>query len=175
MTPKEKDLLRHELSRAMMEFVTQLNRHINKMDDEQSRRAATQRYRSVVHSIAARGVEVALSWHVLAVWTEIGKERIGYFARALECRRAEALDNPPTKPLEIWSDLNMQGECLFEIGRVHAHEGAPEAARRFFEEALPLARRADEMQEEAGVRANSLEGRILSLLLQLPDEATENG
>jgi hypothetical protein len=64
----------------------------------------------------------------------------------------------------------MQADCLFEIGRVHFHEGAPEAARRFLGEALPLAQKADALQAAAKVADDRLEGRIAELLLRLPEE-----
>ena len=64
-----------------------------------------------------------------------------------------------------------QADCLFEIGRVHFHEGAPDSARRFLLEALPLAQQAEALRGE--VADDRLEGRIAELLLQLPDEEQE--
>ena len=134
------------------------------------RQVATEEYRQVIHKTAQQNVENSLAWHTLATWTEDGKERIGNFSRALECCRTEAKANPPKTPQEIWSVVRTQADCLFEIVRVHFHEGAPEVARQFLNEALPLAREAEAMQAKAGAQDDRLEGRIAELLLQLPDE-----
>ena len=134
------------------------------------RQVATEEYRQAVLKAARQNVEISLTWHTLAVWTEEGKERIGYFARALECCRAETSAEPPNSPKAEWAALHTQAECLFEIGRVHFHEGAPEAARQFLIEALELAQQVDARQAPAGVADDRLEGRIAELLLQLPEE-----
>jgi hypothetical protein len=132
--------------------------------------AETEEYRAAVHKAARQNIEVSLSWHTLAVWTEEGKERIGYFARALDCSRAETADDPPRTPKEKWAAVHMKADCLFEIGRVHFHERAPEVARRFLTEALPLTQQADALQATAEVTDDRLEGRIAELLLQSPEE-----
>ncbi|HTX22659.1 MAG TPA: hypothetical protein VMD27_12500 [Candidatus Aquilonibacter sp.] len=142
----------------------------NDEEDSVMRQVATEEYRQAVLKAARQNIEVSLCWHTLAVWTEEGKERIGYFARAPECCRAEVKAEPPKTFKQIWTFVHMQTDCLFEIGRVHFHEGAPEAARRFFDEALPLARKCDALQAKTGVTDDLLEGRIMALQLQLPDE-----
>ena len=53
---------------------------------------------------------------------------------------------------------------------MHFHEEAPEAARRFLTEAMPLAKQADALQRAAGVTDDLLEGRVAELMLQLPDK-----
>jgi hypothetical protein len=164
--------IRRELGAAMMTFVQKTMQVIFANDEEDTvmRQVATEEYRQAVLKAASQKVEVSLAWHTLAVWTEEGKERIGYFARALECCRAEAKARRPQTPKEIWSSVHLEADCLFEIGRVHFHEGTPEAARRFLMEALPLAREADALQAKAEVSDDQLEGRIGELLLQLPEE-----
>ena len=99
------------------------------------RRAATEEFRQAVLKAEQAGIEAALTWHSLAVWTESGKERIGYFTKALECCYAEGKANPPRTRQEKWSSVHTQADCLFEIGRVHFHEEAPDTARRFLLEA----------------------------------------
>jgi tetratricopeptide (TPR) repeat protein len=167
--------IRRELGAAMMTFVQKTMRFIFANDEEDTvmRQVATEEYRQAVFKAASQKVEVSLAWHTLAVWTEEGKERIDYFAQALECCRAEAKAMRPKTPKEVWSFIHTQADCLFEIGRVHFHEGAPEAARKFLTEALPLAREADALQAKAGASDDQLEGRIAELLLQLPDHPAE--
>ncbi len=137
------------------------------------RQVATEEYRQAVLKDERAGIDVAFAWHTLAVWTEVGKERIGYFARALECGRAETAARPPQTPQARWGAVHREADCLFEIGRVHFHEKAPTAARWFLTEALPLARQADALLGEAGAQDVRLEGRIAELLLQLPEEGEE--
>ena len=79
--------------------------------------------------------------------------------------------NPPRTPREKWSSAHPQADCLFEIGRVHFHEGAPDTARRFLLEALPLAQKAETLRVNAA--DDRLEGGIAELMLQLPDEEQE--
>jgi hypothetical protein len=170
--PEHELPIRRELGAAMMNFVTKLG-HTQSRDEEEDtvmRQVATEEYRQAVEKAARQNVEVSLAWHTLAVWTEEGKERIGYFARALECRRAENKSLPPQTVKERWSAIHTEASCLYEIGRVHFHEGSPEAARRFLTEALPLARQADALQAEAGATDDLLEGSIAELLLKLPEK-----
>jgi hypothetical protein len=137
------------------------------------RQVATEEYRQAVEKAARQNIEVSLPWYTLATWTEDGKERIGYFARALECRRAESAATPPKTAKQRWCAIHMEASCLFEIGRVHFHEGSPEAAARFLNEALPLAQQADALQAEAEVGDDRLEGRIAELLLRLPEDGPD--
>jgi hypothetical protein len=175
MTPNEEQKIRRELGEALMAFMTSITTIMaEESPDDVMRRVATEKLRQAVESAASRKIGVSLTWHTLAVWTESGKERIGYFSKAMDCVQAESAANPPKSPREKWSAIHMQADCLFEIGRVHFHEGAPEAARDFLVRALPLARQADALQKSAGVRDDRLEGRIAELLLQLPD-ATNAG
>ena len=173
MNPPEHEMpIRRELGEALMNFVQELTATRLSKDEEDAvmRQVATEEFRQAVEKAARQKVEVSMAWHTLATWTEEGKERIGYFARALECARAEAAANPPKSAKEKWCALHTEADCLFEIGRVHFHEGAPEAARRFLTEALPLARQVDALQDRAGATDDRMEGRIAELLLQLPDE-----
>ena len=171
--PEHEMPIRRELGEAMLKFVQKLTATQLGDDPEDAvmRRVATEEYRQAVENAARENIEVSLAWHTLAVWTEEGKERVGYFARALECCRAESTANPPQTAVEIWGNTHMQADCLFEIGRVHFHEGAAEAARRFLGEALPLAQQADALQAAAKVEDDRLEGRIVELLLRLPEES----
>jgi hypothetical protein len=170
--PEHELPIRRELGEAMMKFVTKLGHTQSRNEEEDTvmRQVATEEFRQAVEKAARQKIEVSLAWHTLAVWTEEGKERIGYFARALECRRAENKSFPPQTAKERWSAIHTEASCLYEIGRVHFHEGSPEAARRFLTEALPLARQADALQAEAGATDDLLEGSIAELLLQLPEE-----
>lgn len=172
MTPQQELALRRELGQAMLRLVTWLGE--NRMDgwDEVMRRVETERYRQAVAKAARHGIENSLAWHTLGVWTEEGKERIGCFSRALACVRAEAATQPASNPHTAWTHAHMETDSLYEIARVHAHEGAPDAARRFLEEALPIARRADSMRVAAKLKdTQDIEGKVAALLLQLPDES----
>jgi hypothetical protein len=170
--PEHELPIRRELGAAMMEFVTKLGNTRLGKDEEDTvmRQVATEEYRQAVEKAARQNVEVSFAWHTLAMWTEDGKERIGYFARALECQGAENKSMPRHTAKERWAVIHTEASCLYEIGRVHFSEGSPEAARRFLTEALPLARQADALQAEAGATDDLLEGKIAELLLQLPDE-----
>lgn len=155
----------------MVHFVMWLGE--NRVDgwDEVMRRVETERYRQAVAKAARHGIEVSLTWHTLGVWTEEGKERIGCFSRALACVRAEAAAEPQTQPQKAWTYVHTEADCLYEIARVHAHEGAPAAARRFLEEALPIAQRADALRVAANLKdSQDIEGKVAALLLQLPEE-----
>ena len=169
--PESEMPVRRELGEAMMTFIQKTMSYMMTPGegDEVMRQVATEEYRQAVLKAASQNIEVSLCWHTLAVWTEDGKERIGYFSRALDCCRAEARAKKPETAQEIWSWLHTQADCLFEIGRVHFHEEAPEAARTFLNEALTWARQVDAVQAKAGVQDDRLEGRIGELLLQLPE------
>lgn len=171
-SPENETSLRRELSQATAAFVCKVfaTRHGDDDEDTLLRRVATMEYRYAVERAARHNVANSLAWHTLALWTEEGKERIGLFARALDCCRAEAAARTVKTPAEIWSEAQMEAECLFEIGRVHFYEGAPDAAREFFTAALPLACRANTLRAAAAAKDDRLEGRIAELLLQLPDE-----
>ena len=67
--------------------------------------------------------------------------------------------------------IYMRADCLYEIGRVHAHEGDPAVARDFLLRALPLAKEAERRRAPAKITFDDrLEGRIAELLVQLPDD-----
>ncbi|MDB6152279.1 MAG: hypothetical protein JWL90_732 [Chthoniobacteraceae bacterium] len=154
---------RRALGDAMITFVGEIMEHVTIRDDVM-RQVVTEKYRRSVEEAARHGIEVSLCWHSLAVWTEIGKERIGYFARALDCLNAESGIEPPLSAHQNWATNHMQADCLYEIARVHAVEGSPEVARRFLEEALPLARHAETMRIPAGItHDDKLEGKIAVL------------
>ena len=171
--------MRRKLGLAMTEFVQQIAALTLAEPDgaEESvanramRLSLTETYREAVEEAAAQGVEVALAWHTLGTWNENGRERIGYFARALDCveSRRDAHLRPPG-PEEDWSSVHMRAECLFELGRVHANEGDAEVARGFLLRALPLAQEAERLRAAAAItHEDRLEGRIAELLVQLPD------
>lgn len=124
--PEHEQPLRRELGVAMLTFVQKLTatQHGNDEEDAVMRQVVTEEYRQAVLKAAEQNVEGSLCWHTLAVWTEAGKERIGYFARALKCRRAETVTFPPPTAQEQWAAVHTEADCLFEIGRVHFHEGA---------------------------------------------------
>ena len=173
--PEHEIPLRRELGEAMISFVRKLTATQLGHDQEDTvmRQVATEEYRQAVEKAARLDIEVSLAWHTLAVWTEEGKERIGYFARALDCCRAEARTDEPQTASQRWVEAHTQADCLFEIGRVHFHQGAPEAARRFLVEALPLARQADKLRHAANATDDRLEGRIAEMLVRLPEETPE--
>jgi hypothetical protein len=145
--------------------------------DEPMRLHITEVYRQAVEEAAAQGIESALPWHTLAVWSDEGKERIGYFSRALDCIESGREDHLlPHTASRAWTDAHMYAECLFEIGRVHAHEGEPAVSREFLLRALPRAQEAERMAVVAGITSDDrLEGRIAELLVQLPDDGDEVG
>jgi hypothetical protein len=172
--PPKEQAVRRKLGEAMVEFVLKivaLKVPGEDMDDAM-RQHLTENYRLAVEEAAAQGVEGELSWHTLAVWTEDGRERIGYFSRVLEYMDSgRDADFKTPGPGNDWTEVHMRADCLFEIGRVHAHEGAPEVARDFLLRALPLAQEAERLRGAAGIMLDDrLEGRIAELLVQLPDE-----
>ena len=189
--PPEEQKIRQKLGEAMMRFVGKITKKMiddleRRMDtageewkaaaepeeEDEMQRQWTQNYRVEVERAAKKGIESALTWHTLAVWTEEGKERIGYFSRALECLDSEAKEDAAPKSAEPgWSDTHMRADCLFEIGRVHAEEGDAAVARDFLLRALPLAQEAERLRGAAGVtHEDGLEGRIAELLLKLPED-----
>ena len=165
--------VRQELNAAMLTFVKKTMEYMMTPGDgdEVMRQVATEEYRQAVLKAASQNIESSLTWHTLAVWAEEGKERIGYFSRAMECCHAEAKVKRPETFQEKWAFVHTQADCLFEIGRVHFYEDAPAAAQEFLTKALVLAKEADALREKAGVMDDLLEGRIGELLLQLPDES----
>lgn len=182
--------LRKKLGDATLEFVVQIMKlaaedmetHEPDADrviefDEPMRRHVTEIYRQAVEEAAAQGIETALAWQTLAVWTDEGKQRIGYFARALECVESGRDNHLMSRnPGTEWTDTLMRADCLFEIGRVHAQEGDPAVAREFLLRALPLAQEAERLRGPAGITdEDRLEGRIAELLVQLPDDGDESG
>jgi len=187
--PASERAIRKKLADAMLEFVVQIMKmasddmetrepdpdHVIEFD-EPKRRHITEIYRQAIEEAAAHGIETALAWQTLAVWTDEGKERIGYFARALECVES-GRDHQlmPRNARAEWTDTLMRADCLFEIGQVHAHEGDPAVAREFLLRALPLAQEAERLRDPAGITSEDpLEGRIAELLLQLPGDENES-
>jgi hypothetical protein len=170
--PNHEIPIRRRLGEAMIKFVKKITTNFIYTDrpDHVLRQVATEKYRREVEKAAAKGVEVSLAWHTLATWTEDGRERIGYFSRALDCRRRESAERPLKTAQEKWSATQTEASCLYEIGRIHAHEGLPEVARKFLTEALFLAQKADTLSEAVGATGDRLEGQIAELLLQLPDD-----
>jgi hypothetical protein len=145
------------------------------MEDEPMLAHITEIYRQAVEEAATQGVEIAGSWHTLAIWTKEGKERIGYFSRALECieSRRNELPNDHIEIRELHYAY-VRAECLLGIGRVHALEGEPAVAREFLVRALPFAQEAERLAIAAGVTGEDrLEGRIAELLVQLPEDGEE--
>lgn len=165
--PDEKLPVRRELGAAMMEFVRFLTENQMGPKDEVMRQVATEKYRQAVMHAAAQGIEVGLPWHTLGTWSEEGKDRIGAFSRALECVRREKTLPPPLGVTDPWTVTHMEAECLYEIGRVHFHEGAPDAAREFLQQALPLAQQAERLRVPGKHIEDGLEGKIAALLIQL--------
>ncbi len=143
--------------------------------DDAVRESLTETYRLAVEKAAALGIETALTWHTLAMWTNDGRERVGYFARALDLlespRDAHLL---PAGFATMAEAKRMRADCLFEIGRVHTHEGDPSVARDFLLRALALvcevSREAERVRPAStAATEDTLEGRIGELLLQLPE------
>jgi hypothetical protein len=164
----EKSLpVRRELGAAMMKFVKALTENQMGPGDDVMRQVATEEYRQAVMHAADLGVEVALTWHTLGIWSEEGKDRIGAFSRALECLRQEKESPVPGQVPDPWATLHLEAESLYEIGRVHFHEGAPDAAREFLAKALPLAQRVETLRVPGKHIEDGLEGKIAALLIQL--------
>ena len=112
--PKHELPIRRELGEAMMKFVqkvmgTQLG---NDEEDAVMRQVATEEYRQAVEKAARQKVEISLPWHTLGVWTEKGRERIGYFARALECQRAVAAATAPKTAKEKVITVSLETQKL---------------------------------------------------------------
>ncbi len=168
LNPEEQEH-RKALGQAMMLFVQKMMEH--GIEDASLRRHHQEMFRQAVEKAAAAGIEVALAWHSLGVWTEDGRERIGYFSRALDCVESGRDNHFRTGgPRDEWSDVHMRADCLFEIGRIHFHEGDASVAQEFLLRALPLAQEAEILRGPAKVEHDDrLEGRIAELLVQLPD------
>lgn len=193
--PAAEQKVRRELWRAMTQFVTkmmelmepgleqklaELEMGMNRGDelemDDTLRRHLTENFRIEVERAAEHGVECSMPWFNLATWTERGKVRIGYFARALECIESGRDALPGMAEAQpTGRDARMRAECLYEIARVHAYEGDAAVARDFLMRAVTLAQEAEALRQEAGVeKANNLEDRIAELLVQLPDEGDDH-
>lgn len=168
--PPDKKKIRQRLGSAMIEFVQWIGQNPGEMDDVM-REVKLALYREVIDEAAAQGIENALVWHTYAIWSNDGPERIECFTRALACnesKRDAAFE--PSGARYDWNQVHMRADCLFEIGRVHFHEGDPVVARGFLLRALPLAQEAERLRAAAGVtNEDRLEGRIAELLLQLPE------
>ncbi len=165
--PDDKLAIRHALGEAMMDFVQTIGEKYFRAGDDVMRQVATEKYRQAVLHAAGQGIEVSLAWYTLGNWLEEGKDRIGAFSRALECIRAEMASPLPGHLNDPWVNLHTEAECLYEIGRVHFHEGAPDAARQFLAEALPLAQQAETLRTSGKPPGDCLEGKIAALLIQL--------
>ena len=168
--PPDEKKIRQRLGAAMTDFVRWIAQSPGEMDDTM-REVKLAAFREVIDEAAAAGIENALPWHTYATWSDDGPERIECFTRALACveGKRDALLRVPGPKMD-WSEVHTQADCLFEIGRVHFHEGDPAVARDFLLRALPLAQEADRLRAAAGVtHEDTLEGRIAQLLLQLPD------
>lgn len=170
--PAEIPILR-KLGKAELTFRRQV-REMAREDDPMLAHI-TEIYRQAVEEAAAQGVEEAFCWHTLALWTKEGKERIGYFSRALDCvdsrdREADLRVDLDVREVRELNDAYLRAKCLLGIGRVHALEGDPSVAREFLLRALPFAQEAERLTVAAGVTCDGrLEGRIAELLVQLPD------
>jgi hypothetical protein len=176
MSPEEKNAQFAKLGAAMTTFVQEMIGYFQTGDDA-LRQVYTEKYRREVERLARKGIEGSLPWHTLATWAEEGKDRIGYFSRALECLDREQVEEPHRSATQFWARAHMRVECLYEIGRVHAHEGDPGTAREFLEKARSFIFAVDIAREEAikeGARLTDdhLEGKIATLLLQLPEEGS---
>lgn len=176
-TPQQAEA-RRRLGQALMSFMKEMT-GVYLTDDDVMRRVHTEKFRREVERAAKAGVEVSLAWHSLATWVEEGKERIGYFSRALDALKAEVEKaGQPKSCHELWCRAHMIADCNYEIGRVHAHEGDPAVAREFLEKARSFIFAVDMAREGAiqdgvDVRDDNLEGRIATLLVQLPEEGEE--
>lgn len=172
MSKRKREKPSERVGQAMMTFVQQMVA-FSQTDDQAMRQVHTEHYRREVHRAYDAGFEHSIVWHTLAIWTEEGKERIGYFANTLRCLEAEKSELAKSVR-GLWTNAHTRAECLFEIGRVHAAEGDPNVARDFLEQARAFLPIIDIIREgciEEGFTPaeDRLEGRIAEILLQLPD------
>lgn len=123
---KEKLAARRALGAAMAEFVQTIGEKYIVGGDDVMRQVATEKYRQAVFRAAEQGIEVSLAWHTLGTWLEEGKDRIGAFSRAIACLHAEVASPLPGQKDDPWVITHTEAECLYEIGRVHFHEEAPD-------------------------------------------------
>ena len=143
MKPSERPI-RKKLGTALMEFVQMLP---IVADDDVLRERELEKFRAAVEEAAAQGIEAALTWHTLGIWSNDGPDRIESFTRALACVESghdELLEVPG--PKSDWSKVHTRADCLFELGRVHFHEGDPTVAEDFLLRALPLAQEAERLR-----------------------------
>ena len=126
-----------------------------------------EQYRQAVMEAAGRGFENALAWHTLGMWTEIGKERIGCFARAIEINRDEMAMSQPTTSLQQWACAFRQADSYYEIARVHENEGSGEVALNFLSRALVLSQEADDWANKGKLHVFSVTKKIRKLDKQI--------
>ncbi len=165
----DEEPVNRRLGLAMVAFVQQMTA-CHETKDEVMRRHHTENYRQAVKEAAENGFEASLCWHTLGVWMEMGKERIGCFARALELLEQESERDPAKDFLVLWTRDNMRASCYYEIGRVHAAEGSPEVALDFLKRALPYSQKADEWQAKGDLVVHSETTKIQALKIELQEK-----
>jgi hypothetical protein len=124
-------------------------------------------YRQAVIDAADRGFENALAWHTLGMWTDIGKQRIGCFARAIEVSKKEMATNRQPGPMRHWDSTFRQADSYYEIARVHAIEGLADVALKFLDRALASSREADYWAGRGKLRVFTVTKKILKLDKQI--------
>ena len=156
------DSLRKGLIAATVAFANQML-DWRETKDEPMRQVHTENFRRTVTDFADNGCETSLAWHTLGFWTDVGKERIGCFARALEATEMEIFREPPAHAaLQIYYS-DTKASCYYEIARVHRTEGSSAVALDFLSRALLSARDADLCARSSGLRHKSWSSTILRL------------
>lgn len=126
--------------------------------------SAVAEFRREVEAVAAAGVEHWAVWQMAAQWSVEPYDRIDCFTRALAAM--DALPANQRHPSENF----FRADFLSQIAEVHQKQGRTDLARKFYEEALPLARASSDQHGNVvsfGTGPASLEGRIAGALLLL--------
>jgi tetratricopeptide (TPR) repeat protein len=124
-------------------------------------------FRREVEAAAMAGVEHWTVWQMVAQWSVEPYDRIHCFSRALAAM--DALPANQRHPSESF----FRADFLANIAEAHQKQGRTDLARKFYEEALPLARASSDQHGNAvaaGTGPASLEGRIAGALLLLDGE-----
>ena len=162
----DEDPVNRKLGLAMVEFVQQMSA-CHDTEDVVMRRVHTEKFRQAILDAVADGFENSLAWHTLGVWMEMGKERIGCFARALQLVEREDAMTPAKDFNTHWVRDDMRASCYYEIGRVHAAEGSADVALDFLSRALPWSRKADEWKAKGKLPVHSCTDKIVALQSEL--------
>ncbi len=164
--PRRRSPAQARLYRHWREFISRSERHL----EEQSVAkidAATERFRQQVITAAAQGAEASVAWLSLGLWSFDPEERLICFGRMLKCMEREEELSPSTDELGQWTFAYYNAFGRFEIARALVYGGKARDAKAYLEEALPFARKAEDMPVQGEAFEGNIEGKIAGELLLL--------